>query len=121
MLTRVTAISVVLALSSAHCAARAQVIHGAQVGSSVALAKGEWPTYGGTYAAARYSPLAQIDRSNAKDLHIVWRWKSPDQAIHDANPAVGPSFVNESTPLMVAGVLYTSTSLSQVAAIDAAT
>jgi quinoprotein glucose dehydrogenase len=120
MLTRAT-ISVILALLSANCAASAQVIPGAQADSSAALAKGEWPAYGGTYAAARYSPLAQIDRTNAKDLHIVWRWRSPDQAIHDANPAVGPGFVNESTPLMIAGVLYTSTSLSQVAAIDAAT
>ena len=93
MLTRVT-ISVVLALLSVHCAAKAQVIPGAQADSSAALAKGEWPAYGGTYAAARYSPLAQIDRTNAKDLHIVWRWRSPDQAIRETNPAVGPSLVN---------------------------
>lgn len=72
------------------------------------------------YAAARYSPLAQIDRSNAKGLHVAWRWKSPDMAIKEAKPGVGPSFANESTPLMIGGVLYTSTSLSQVAAIDAA-
>ena len=121
MLTRATTISVVLALLSANCAARAQVIPGAQADSGAALAKGEWPAYGGTDAAARYSPLAQIDHTNAKDLHIAWRWRSPDQAIHETNPAVAPSFVNESTPLMVAGVLYTSTSLSQVAAIEAAT
>ena len=42
-------------------------------------------------------------------------------AIKEANPKVGPTRANESTPLMVGGVLYTSTSLSQVAAIDAAT
>ena len=42
-------------------------------------------------------------------------------AIKEADPTIGPSFANESTPLMVGGVLYTSTSLSQVAAIDAAT
>ena len=42
-------------------------------------------------------------------------------AIKEADPKIGPSFGNESTPLMVGGVLYTSTSLSQVAAIDAAT
>jgi quinoprotein glucose dehydrogenase len=77
--------------------------------------------YAGTYAAARYSPLTQIDRSNAKDLHVVWRWKSPDMAIKEANPKVGPTRANESTPLMIGGTLYTSTSLSQVAAIDAAT
>jgi quinoprotein glucose dehydrogenase len=115
------AISVVLALLGAPCAANAQAIPGAQAESSAALANGEWPAYAGTYAAARYSPLTQIDRTNAKALHIAWRWKSPDQPIKDANPTVGPSFANESTPLMIGGTLYTSTSLSQVAAIDAAT
>jgi quinoprotein glucose dehydrogenase len=47
------------------------------------LARGEWPAYAGTYAAARYSPLTQINRTNAKNLHIAWRWKSPDQAIKE--------------------------------------
>jgi quinoprotein glucose dehydrogenase len=114
-------IGIVLALSGALATANAQAIPGAQAGSSNALARGEWPAYAGTYAAARYSPLTQIDRSNAKDLHVVWRWKSPDMAIKEANPKVGPTRANESTPLMVGGTLYTSTSLSQVAAIDAAT
>jgi quinoprotein glucose dehydrogenase len=114
-------IGIVLALSGALATANAQAIPGAQAESSDALARGEWPAYAGTYAAARYSPLTQIDRSNAKDLHVVWRWKSPDMAIKEANPKVGPTRANESTPLMVGGTLYTSTSLSQVAAIDAAT
>jgi quinoprotein glucose dehydrogenase len=121
MLLRATLIGVVVALFSWPCAAKAQGNPGILANSSAALAKGEWPAYGGSYAAEHYSPLAQIDRTNAKNLHIAWRWRSPDQAIHEANPAVGPSFVNESTPLMVSGMLYTSTSLSQVAAIDAAT
>ncbi len=121
MLFRATLISVVLALFSEPCAARAQGNRGILANFSAAMAKGEWPAYGGTDAAAHYSPLAQIDRTSAKNLHIAWRWRSPDQAIHEVNPAVGPSFVNELTPLMVSGMLYTSTSLSQVAAIDAAT
>ncbi len=99
----------------------AQTIPGALPESAAALAQGQWPAYAGTYAAARYSPLTQINRDNAKNLRVVWRWKSPDAAIRDAKPEIGPGFVNESTPLMVDGVLYTSTSLSQVAAIDAAT
>ena len=97
----------------------AQTIPGALPESIKALSQGEWPAYAGTYAAARYSPLTQIDATNAKNLRVVWRWKSPDMAIKQARPEVGPSAVNESTPLMVGGVLYTSTSLSQVAAIDA--
>jgi quinoprotein glucose dehydrogenase len=121
MLTRATLIGVVLAMLGVPCAANGQAIPGAQAESTKALGRGEWPAYAGTYAAARYSPLAQIDRNNAKDLHVVWRWKSPDMAIKEANPRVGPTRANESTPLMVGGTLYISTSLSQVAAIDAAT
>ena len=113
------AIGIALALPSP--ALHAQAIPGALPESGKALSQGEWPAYAGTYAAARYSPLTQIDRNNAKDLHIAWRWKSPDMAIKEANPTVGPTVANESTPLMVGGVLYTSTSLSQVAAIDALT
>lgn len=108
------------ALVSASAGLHAQAIPGALPESAMALSQGEWPAYAGTYAATRYSPLTQIDRSNAKNLHIAWRWKSPDMAIREARPGVGPSFANESTPLMVGGVLYTSTSLSQVAAIDSA-
>jgi quinoprotein glucose dehydrogenase len=110
-----------LALLVVPAAAQAQAVAGALPQSQSALAHGEWPAYAGTYAAARYSPLTQITKENAKDLRVVWRWKSPDAAIHAAKPGIGPSFANESTPIMVGGVLYTSTSLSQVAAIDAAT
>src|SRR5579871_1925615 len=102
-------------------ALHAQTIPGALLESAQALAQGQWPAYAGTNAAARYSPLMQINRDNAKNLRVLWRWKSPDAAIRDARPEIGPGYVNESTPLMVDGVLYTSTSLSQVAAIDAVT
>lgn len=114
-------ITIVLALAGTVAMANAQTIPGALPESAKALSQGEWPAYAGTYAGARYSPLTQINRDNAKNLHVVWRWKSPDMAIKAAKPEVGPTHANESTPLMVGGVLYTSTSLSEVAAIDAAT
>jgi quinoprotein glucose dehydrogenase len=99
----------------------AQSIPGALPESAKALARGEWPAYAGTYAAARYSPLTQITKENAKSLRVAWRWKSPDMAVRAKRPDIGPAFLNESTPLMIGNVLYISTSLSQVAAIDAAT
>jgi quinoprotein glucose dehydrogenase len=111
----------VLALLGIPAALHAQSIPGALPESIKALSQGEWPAYAGTYAAARYSPLTQIDPTNAKGLHVAWRWKSPDQPIKAAKPLIGPSFANESTPLMIGGTLYTSTSLSQVAAIEATT
>ena len=112
----------VILLLAIPAALHAQTIPGALPESVKALEAGEWPAYAGTYAAARYSPLTQINKDNAKDLRVAWRWKSPDAAVRAAKPdAIAPSLSNQSTPLMVGGVLYTSTSLSQVAAIDAAT
>jgi len=81
---------------------------------------GEWPTYGGSYASLRYSPLDQITRDNVGRLRVAWRWRSPDHEIMARTPAV-ETFANEATPLMIGGVLYVSTSLSQVAAVDAET
>jgi glucose dehydrogenase len=94
---------------------------GATTESTTALARGEWPAYAGTYASLRYSPLDQINAENVANLAIAWRWTSPDQAVRAANAGIDPSFVYQGTPIMVNGVLYTSTSLSQVAAIDAVT
>ena len=96
-------------------------VPGASADSMAALTRGEWPAYAGTYASARYSPLDQVHAGNAADLKIAWRWTSPDQAVRAAHDDIDPSWLHESTPIMVGGVLYTSTSLSQVAAIDAAT
>ncbi|MGH7355820.1 MAG: pyrroloquinoline quinone-dependent dehydrogenase, partial [Candidatus Rokuibacteriota bacterium] len=82
---------------------------GASGESQAALARGEWPAYAGTYASARYSPLDQINASNAASLKIAWRWTSPDHAVRNANGNIDPSWLHEGTPIMVNGVLYTST------------
>jgi quinoprotein glucose dehydrogenase len=83
----------------------------------------EWPTYGGDAGSTKYAPLDQITRDNVQRLTVAWRWDSPDNAVVSANrgrlPAFPASF--KSTPIMVNGVLYIKTSLSQAAAIDAAT
>jgi len=94
---------------------------GASAETTAALRRGEWPAYAGTYASAKYSPLDQITAANVATLRIAWRWTSPDEAIRTTHRDLAPSFLYEATPLMVNRVLYTSTSLSQVVAIDAAT
>ena len=70
--------------------------------------EGAWPNYSGNLSSNKYSPLDQIDKDNVNELEILWRWRSPD------NDIVGPvnsSF--ESTPLMIGGMLYTSTSIAK--------
>ena len=81
---------------------------------------GEWRAYGSDKASTKYIPLDQINRDNVKDLRIAWRWDSPDNAIVESNPDLW-TMVNEATPLMIGGVIYTSTSLNLVAAINAVT
>lgn len=88
--------------------------------SALGQQSGEWPEYACDKAASRYSPLSQIDRTNFTKLRVAWRWSSPDNKYRKThlNSGNGP---NEATPLMVGGVLYTSTGQSRACAIDAAT
>src|SRR5580765_3057328 len=75
---------------------------------------GEWRSYGGEEASTRYSPLDQIKRDNVKDLKIAWTWKSDNFG--------STEFKNESTPIMVNGVLYfTAGDRRAVVAVDAGT
>lgn len=81
---------------------------------------GEWPYYGGDAASTKYSPLSQVTPSNVTSLQIAWRWSSPDNEIVKANPAARPGAYQD-TPIMVNGVLYTTTSLGAFVAIDPTT
>ncbi|MEC7968742.1 MAG: PQQ-binding-like beta-propeller repeat protein [Pseudomonadota bacterium] len=76
--------------------------------------QGQWPVYAGNNASMKYSPLDQISAKNIADLDVAWRWRSPD---NDIEGVQNTAF--EATPLFIDGVLYTSTSFSQVAAIEA--
>ncbi len=80
--------------------------------------RGEWRYYGGDPGSTKYSPLDQINKDNAGQLKIAWTWDSPDLPLQKDNRALSNPFGYEVTPLMVNGTLYTSTSLSQIAAIN---
>jgi alcohol dehydrogenase (cytochrome c)/quinohemoprotein ethanol dehydrogenase len=69
----------------------------------------EWLTHGRTYSEQRYSPLTQITAENVKDLGLAW-WLDLDT-----------SRGQEATPLVVDGVMYSTSAWSKVQAIDAAT
>lgn len=86
---------------------------------------GEWRTYGGDLGSTKYSPLDQIDATNFGDLRVAWSWRSPDGAldlktIRRQVPRIHFRMF-QATPLMASGVLYLSTALHQVAAVDAGT
>ncbi len=79
----------------------------------------EWLSYGSDKASSKYSPLVQIGTDNFNRLRVAWTWRSAEEEVAKANNL--KTWAWEATPLMVGGVLYVSTSLSQVAAIDATT
>jgi alcohol dehydrogenase (cytochrome c) len=68
------------------------------------------PFYGGTQFAWRYSALDQINAGNVKKLAPAWAFQTGD---YDQGL--------QATPIVIDGVLYLSTTHSQVFALDAAT
>lgn len=75
----------------------------------LASASGGWPAYGGGPDQIRHSRLDQINRSNVRRLEIAWTYDSGETGGLQANPIV------------VDGVLYTTTPRHKVVALDAGT
>src|SRR6266404_5644059 len=69
------------------------------------LQEGEWRAYAGDSYGQKYSPLNQITKENIQDLRVVWRWPLPDRDLGRTNPILA-TVRNESTPMVVNGVLY---------------
>ncbi len=80
----------------------------------------EWASYSGDSWSTKYAPLDQIDKSNVNKLRIAWRWSSPENAMAEKEPKYRPGWY-EATPLVIDGVLYTTTSHSHAVAIDPGT
>jgi quinohemoprotein ethanol dehydrogenase len=68
-----------------------------------------WITHGRTYDEQRFSPLSQINDKNVSRLGLAW--------FYDLDTHRG----QESTPLVIDGVMYFSTAWSKVFAVNAAT
>ncbi len=81
---------------------------------------GQWHSIGGDPGNTKYAPLDQIGRDNFQDLEVAFAWESTSIKVVKANPSLRIGRFMP-TPLMVDGILYVSTALGQVAAIDAGT
>ncbi|MBA4794134.1 MAG: PQQ-dependent dehydrogenase, methanol/ethanol family [Phenylobacterium sp.] len=68
---------------------------------------GEWLSYGRSYSEQRFSPLDQINTESVGELGLAW--------FHEFDTDRG----QEATPLVVDGVLYTTTAWSKVYAFNA--
>jgi quinoprotein glucose dehydrogenase len=88
---------------------------------SAAAPIGEWPAYGADKAGTKYSPLDQINRDTIANLQIAWRRSAmPEELRADFPNTVGPRNYQH-TPLMVDGLLYMSSVVGAVVALDPTT
>jgi PQQ-dependent dehydrogenase (methanol/ethanol family) len=70
---------------------------------------GNWMSHGRTYSEQRYSPLDKVNAGNVKDLGLAWSFELA------TNRGV------ETTPIVVDGVMYVTSSWSLVYALNAKT
>ena len=92
-------------------AVNAAVQHATARQSTAAAATNvDWPKLGNSSDNTRWSPLAQINTSNATKLGLAW------------SQAEGPNLSGwETDPIVVNGVMYYTTGVDQVRAVNAAT
>ena len=69
----------------------------------------QWLTVGGDWTGAYYSPLKEIDAGNVGRLGFAWDYR------------LGTNRGQESTPLVIDGVMYATSNFGRVYALDAAT
>lgn len=77
----------------------------------------DWPAYGGSYAARRYSPLDQITPANVGRLQQAWVFHTGDLP----NATTKSQYGAENTPLKIGDTLYVCTPMDMVVAVDPAT
>jgi alcohol dehydrogenase (cytochrome c) len=70
---------------------------------------GNWLTYNGTYMSQHYSTLDQVTRENVGEMELKW--------VFQANSLEK----NETTPLVVDGIMYLTQMPNDVVALDART
>jgi len=77
----------------------------------------DWPAYGRTQSGLRYSPLAQINANNVKDLKVAWTYRTRDfKTDKDSGETT-----NQVTPIKVGNNMYICTTHQFLVALDPAT
>ncbi len=74
----------------------------------------DWPSYGGTSAGLKFSPLVQLTPANVERLERVWTFHTGDLP----RPGDPGEFTNEVTPIKIGNSLYLCTPHDIVYALD---
>ncbi|MER9328449.1 membrane-bound PQQ-dependent dehydrogenase, glucose/quinate/shikimate family [Mesorhizobium sp. M0488] len=89
----------------------------ASADTSIHKAGEDWPLYGGSELATRYSPLNQITAGNVTMLTPAWHAHTGDMP----DKAAADKYSPENTPLEIGGHLYACSAKNIVIALDAVT
>jgi quinoprotein glucose dehydrogenase len=97
---------IVLAQTTAPVAAAMPVVAGS-----------DWPAYGGTLEATRYSPLDQITPANVARLAKAWEFRTGEMP----KPGKSSEYAAETTPIKIGDTIYLCSALNVLIALDATT
>ncbi|MDO9478748.1 MAG: PQQ-binding-like beta-propeller repeat protein [Pseudohongiella sp.] len=87
-----------------------------------APASNDWPVTTGSHAGQGYTALTQINRSNLSNLGLAWVTQLSAEPITSPAPAPGNDVTaQQTTPIVVDGVMYLNVPGGGVAALDGAT
>ena len=103
----IVALSGLLAACGQMTGGKAGNVDGARI--TAANGNGDWLSVGRTYDEQRFSPLTKVDTKSVGQLGLAW--------YHEFDTDRG----QEATPVIVDGVMYTTTAWSKVFAFDAKT
>jgi quinoprotein glucose dehydrogenase len=82
------------------------------------LPDSSWPYYGGDAGGMRYSLLTQVNRDNVANLKIAWIFHTGD--VSDGKHGKQKTGF-ETTPILVDGMLFFTTGINRVIAVDPGT
>ena len=90
------------------------VLFSCQNGSNDNYAKENWPSYLGDKGVTHYSLLNQVHKDNVHKLKKVWEFDNGEASVNNRS-------MIQCNPLIIDGILYSTTATLKVFALDAAT
>jgi glucose dehydrogenase len=81
----------------------------------------DWPAYSGDKGSTKYSPLDQINKDTVKNVRIAWRQSGVPDELKEWFPNAQAPTNWQNTPIMAGGLLYMSSGVGTVVALDPVT
>ncbi|MGH1430608.1 MAG: pyrroloquinoline quinone-dependent dehydrogenase [Neptuniibacter sp.] len=89
-------------------------------GATFAAKHANWTEYNGDKSGSKYSEAPLVTTKSVKNMSVAWEWSMPDNSLWKDNPDLR-TWMNQSTPLAIDGVIYSSSPMSTVSAVDGET